>query len=401
MNLTFYYMEYKISLDHLEVFFSWNDIIKNHKLVFEINETNTSSWYIEYTDKNGEIFKFKYSLATPSWYFKGYKFETIIDDEILDLFNVCFWDISWTIKSRNKITFYSSFLVCFWNDWVFDFIQDFFDVRFIDWLRRFDIALDLPENKKNLIDSFKTVPTSEIWWNKKDKERETIYFWNRKNKTILVRIYDKIKDTIKKWKTHLFDFWDVKNMTRVEIEFWLNFIKWVNSEIEILTYWNLLLDYQTLRDLFFSRINSFVWYFSDERFMKEYKMAKYIPKIDNIDNYYIKYGQLPSYHKRVIERCWRYIKMLWLEQFLSISYSKMDNSEIIEIYQKFLETFRFRIKNKITKKYKDIKKKNFREKNDFAEEILTYLFDYNQDLSDELLFELSITFDKFKKRNNL
>lgn len=393
-------MEFKISLDHLELFFSWKNIITHQDFTFEINETNTSAWYLNYVDKNGEIFKFKYSLATPSWYFKGFKFETIIDDEIIDLFNVSYWDISWNIKSKNKITFYSSFFVVFWKEWVFDFIQSFFDTTFIDWLRRFDIAVDIPENKQNLINSFKKIPSSEIWWNKEEQERETIYFWNRKNKLILVRIYDKIKDTVKKWKTHLFDFWDSKNMTRVEIEFWLNFIKWVNRLKEVLVYKDLLLDDLILRDLFFSRIQSYVWYFFEEKFTKQYKMAKYTPKVENLDKYFIKYGQLPRYDRKVIERCWKYIKMLWLKWFLNISFSKIENSEVIQIYEDFIKYFRFRLKNKIVKKYK-VSNKSFKEKVELTEEIFSYLFAWKQDLSDELLFELSITFEKFLNRNHL
>lgn len=396
-------MEYKLSLDHLEVFFWWNNIFRDieiEKTLFKINDTNTSAWYIDYTlnDKN---LRFKYSLVTPTWYLQGFKFETVFEWEIIDLFHVSFWDSSWTIKTRNKITFYSSFLVSYWPDFIFDFIQDFFIDEYIDWLRRFDIALDLPENKQNLIKTFKKIPSSEIGWNREEKERETIYFWNRKNKTTLVRIYDKIKDTLKKWKSFLYDFWDAENVTRVEIEFWLNFIKWVNREIEILKYWSLLLDSKTLRDVFFSRINDYLWYFSQEEFLKNYKMVKYTPRVDNVDNYFLKYWQLPSYHKKVVERCWKYIKMLWLEQFLSIVYSWLEDNEIIDIFDNFFSSYRFRIKNRISKKYKDIKKKNFKEKNELTEEILSYLFDYNQDLSDELAFELWVTFDKFKKRNNL
>lgn len=390
--------EYQISLDHLEIYLKTDKFFRNFNLLEEINETNTSLAYYDYVSEDWEIIDFKYSINTPSNYSKGYTFSTLVNNKIIDAFNIAFWKKEW-INSKHKLTIYASFIVAYWTDFIYKFLNDFFDVNNFDWLKRFDIALDIPENKQNFLNSLKIKPTSQIEWDEEKWEFETIYFWRRKNKTFMLRVYDKIKDTLKKWKTFLYDFWDATDFTRLEFEFWSQFCKKTNNTDEPpLTYDKLLLDKQVLRDLFFSKINKISSYFFDEKFYNNYVMKNPEPAIKNLKDFYLNYNVLPRNQITRIKSNKKYIDILWLYWFLSLCTDSFSDEDLAEIHQRFYDKIKGRIRAKYSK-LEEFDTKAIILKKKFFEDVLDYVFGVKTIYSDEMYKQFSKTIDRFFKRN--
>jgi hypothetical protein len=282
--------EYSICLDHLEIFFSSNDIFKPEIWFnYNINDTNTSFSYI-----NNNDLELQYKIVTPKNYVKWFTFSFIFNWKIIDAFNVSFWDNQKDIKTQNKITFYASFILIYWKTYILDLIDNIFLTKNFNDLRRFDIACDIPETKEKLISHFKQKPTTELNFNNEKNEYETYYFWLRKKYNILIRIYDKILDTFKKNKQFLYDFKDIENLTRFEIEFWYNEIRKINNNPKLkekITYKTLLSSEKILRDLFFSRAIKYNSFFSNNEF-NEYNIVYIKPKILDLNNYFLEFHQL-------------------------------------------------------------------------------------------------------------
>lgn len=390
--------EYQISLDHLEIYLKTDKFFKNFNLLKEINETNTNLAYYDYVWEDWEVIEFKYSINTPANYSKGYTFSTLVNNKIIDAFNVALAKKEW-VRSNHKLTIYASFIVAYWTEFIYKFLNDFFDTANFDRLKRFDIALDLPETKENFLNSLKIKPTSQLEWDEEKKEFETIYFGRRRNRTFMLRVYDKIKDTLKKWKSFLYDFWDATDVTRLEFEFWSQFCKKTNTTDETaLTYETLLLDKQVLRDLFFSKINKISSYFFDEQFYKNYVMKNPEPSVKNLKDFYLNYNALPKNQITRIKTNKKYIDILWLYWFLSLCTDWFTDEDLAEIHQRFYDKIKGRIRSKYSK-WETFDAKSLVIKKKFFEDVLDYVFDVKTIYSDEIYKQFSKTFDRFFKRN--
>lgn len=96
----------------------------------------------------------------------------------------------------------------FWVE-LFYFLMSYFNFEFLKY-KRFDLAMDFALDttyffKEILMDKFKEDKTLNLFQN--NGKIETIYFWKKSNKDNnyqLVRIYDKILDSVKKEKLFLY-----------------------------------------------------------------------------------------------------------------------------------------------------------------------------------------------------
>lgn len=389
--------EYTINLDHLEIFFNWNDIIKKkYNFQKNINESNTSSGYLHYND-----LEFQYKIVTPQNYKIWFTFSFIYKWHIIDAFNISFWDNEREIKTRSKITFYASFMVVYGNDFILELIKEIFIYDNLEELRRFDIACDIPEKKENLIKHFKWKPTTELNFDKDNKEYETYYFWSRKWKKILIRIYNKILDTFKKQKQFLYDFRKTDNLTRFEIEFWSTEIKNINNELKNkqLNFKSILSDKKMLLDLFYSRAIKYNTFFSDKAF-SDYKIKYIPPKINDLNEYYLDNKKLPKrWQKNAIWISKKLIETIWLKEFLKLCYNDFEDLKEIEKIIDFVNRhLKGNNKNKITKKLKHIKNKPYKleYKIELIEKIIDYIINNNNILSDEVYLELEHTIKKIE-----
>lgn len=190
------------------------------ELIFNLDDDNTSLAYINILWIN-----FKYSKIFPKGYEYGLKFETIIDDKIIDCFAILKGRKWRVITSKNKVVFYSSFFILEHLKKLPFSILEFTTAFNYVWINRLDLAFDIPYNIEILQEElFKNVNFfAQIWRDVKNELfSQTYYIWNPRsdrNRKYIFRIYDKILDTFRKQKGFLYPH--LQNQTdvrRIELE---------------------------------------------------------------------------------------------------------------------------------------------------------------------------------------
>lgn len=102
-------------------------------------------------------------------------------------------------------------------------------------LHRWDLKIDIigvsvNEFMKKLKNNNRDIE-KRIWLIYQKKwELETVYLWDKSSKYAFPRIYDKNKDTIKKWKQVFYEEYLKQPVTRIEIQCGSNFIWELNTE---------------------------------------------------------------------------------------------------------------------------------------------------------------------------
>ena len=333
-------MELQIKLDELEIIF--NEDIFELSDIFKIslqniNTSNTDRATFDFTDdETCEYEKYTYSIFNVNWYNPGLMFSYTYQDEVINAFSILFSWKQWAVTTENKITIYGSFLQEKWRDYIYNLLENIFKTKEFIWLRRFDVACDIPIRKKELIDSFITTPKSTLNFNKKKQEHETIYFWQRSNRTRLIRIYDKILDTFKKEKNSIYDFTETDDLTRIEVEFWKTAIDAMNDRELYVDYKKLLKEDLLLKNLFIQSVYNHIWYFQDIDYTKHHF---FYPRrhVQNLKEYYIKFNQLPDWYQTNWFWIFKKIKeAIWFEGFFDYLYWA---TELKNWLDKFLEFY--------------------------------------------------------------
>jgi len=120
---------------------------------------------------------------------------------------------------------------------ILDYIEENIDLDYVDrannkkyhTLKRLDLALDVSRDISNILSHFTELKQKwgEIYGN--GGKTETYYIWEpkiRKNKALLIRVYDKIADIFEKEKEEFYaDYLKIWNVTRLEIEFRSDLLK--------------------------------------------------------------------------------------------------------------------------------------------------------------------------------
>lgn len=211
----------------------WVDYIR--AIISTENNKNINFLKLKWLSKNSNFFGLDFywfdlimqELPVDSWKWKK-MYQLLYKNT-----SICFIWIDW-IKKGNitpadfiEITW--QWLSIFWID-VFYFLMDYFSLDFLRY-KRIDFAMDLFINthyfwEKVLMKKYKKEKTYTPII--KQGILETIYFWERdiqKNNYQLIRIYDKIKDSVKKEKLYLYnedrkneDWVWYKDVTRFEVE---------------------------------------------------------------------------------------------------------------------------------------------------------------------------------------
>ena len=107
---------------------------------------------------NGDLMKFNYSKISAKGYPLGYKFTTILRDEIIPCFALFYGGKSGVTTSSDKLTIYSTFFVVEQNGWfpsgtIKNVLRENFDIQ-IGSIRRMDISFDTTEELPNIIKRF-------------------------------------------------------------------------------------------------------------------------------------------------------------------------------------------------------------------------------------------------------
>ena len=384
-----------IYLDEMEILFKERDIFKID--VVNINTSNTERANYIYTNEDGEYEKYTYIKFCIAGYDDGFLFQYTYEGETVNAFSVLFWKKKGSVTTENKITFYGSFLHEKGRTYILELIEDFFKTENFLGLRRFDVACDVPESKKNIIQSFKRKPKTELNYDAKKQEHETYYFWNRQNRTRLIRVYDKVLDTFKKWKWHLYNFTEHDNVTRIEVEFWKTAIDAMNENETYVSYDILLRSDLVLKNLFLQSVINSIWYFEEVDFNKyEFSYPRRHKK--DLKEYYMKHKQLPEWYRKngfwLFQKIRKAIGFKWFFEYLfeDIELEKWLDKFMDFYYKKKWAEKRVRIANMSS--WKMIKSIYDREQ--LAEDIFEMLYKQKSVSSDVVCSELQKTIRKLK-----
>lgn len=210
--------EVKNIKENIHFDYYWIDIIRN------LDFDNTNNAFFEYYWHT-----FTYRPAIFKWGFDWLIFTSVFDGYAIDLFGFRFSKQCFGGKQDTKeiVIFYSSFFILEKLNKLNFTIENFFNTFFDDYckLHRIDICIDIPTTIEQLKTTiFKdTEFFSKMWIDKKNPLfHQTYYIKNPRtseNRSYLIRIYDKVLDTWKKWKQFLYPHLKNNNdVRRIELE---------------------------------------------------------------------------------------------------------------------------------------------------------------------------------------
>lgn len=128
--------------------------------------------------------------------------------------------VSELITTKNYFVVYWKAFRVFSIEEILAFIEEHLD---IGSLKRFDLALDASEDIEYVLHEFNELSQkwARIYW--EWGKIQTYYIWekqNRFNRSLLIRIYDKIADIHAKWLQRLYpEYLNEEGVTRMELEF--------------------------------------------------------------------------------------------------------------------------------------------------------------------------------------
>lgn len=311
-------------IDELEFLIDLEKFIHYEDLDFNLNDTNTSFWYINILNV-----EFKYSKIYPKWYKDGLKFETIIDNKIIDCFAIIRWRNNNIIKSKDKCVFYSSFFVLERLEKLsfslLDFLHLFSYSNSKLKLHRIDIALDLKLDIKTINQKIfsKVNFFAQIGKDLKNEKYSQTYYINNprsnNNRKFIFRIYDKILDSFKKQKTFLFPHLkNNDNVRRIELELRpIECQRFIDYDI----YDIIINNDNCLQKIFFNYFNKY----SDIKInYDKIKLIHYTNDSVDLNDFYLNYNQLPEYY---VSRAHWYINNIinnvWIDAFFDVIIKKL------------------------------------------------------------------------------
>lgn len=211
------------SIDHIEIFWT----IKNFDTLFRGMDGDNShirefEWYtLEKTDK-----------------IRSYQYKITFWRDNIPVFAWYRWDqLNMYIETRDYFVAYGSAFRVHSFPEILEFIEthlnldgsDFYKKRKHHSLKRIDLALDIKQDINDIVSRFKELKQK---WSKFFDEKwllQTYYIWEkqmRKNKALLIRIYDKIADIYQKEKQLYYPWYlKEKSVTRAELEFRSDLLK--------------------------------------------------------------------------------------------------------------------------------------------------------------------------------
>jgi len=231
----------KFSVDYIEVYWAF----KNVKALIKGLDTDNSNMAVfnEFTVMYDEVKNYSYKL-------------TFILNDI-----PCFAYYEWNmineyIETKDYFVVYGKAFQIFSLAEIIDFINE---NLFINKVRRFDLALDVNKSIQEIFTDFRILKQKGSMFFDEKWGIQTYYIWekkNRLNKSLLIRIYDKIADIKQKELQSLYsDYLLYDNVTRLELEF--------RSELSCNLVLNGLLDRSYIFWLFLAYISKHTEIFSE------------------------------------------------------------------------------------------------------------------------------------------
>lgn len=339
------------------------------KIFQSLNSSNTPDFNFDYKD-----FSFNGSLNKINWYHSWIIFKTsTLDNKTISAFHLNFGKKQGIASTPNEIVIYSTFIQYLTNlygqknafKFLKDFILDNFDSLKICMIpRRLDLCFDIPTSKKEIYElaiKNKVNFTTELNKTKRANNiPQTMYIGNKTlnpHKPVL-RIYDKILDSTKKGKMHLYPFFKgASDVTRLEIEFNAKPLQALAKNTHILEWDNLLSysNFENIKSLFKSQLQAFLPFidvldFKTQNF--EYSRSNWSITTANLKEYYAEMGQLPHYHQTIAPGIIKKVReATWPRAILNILFADLSEKEQKELSLGLIEVLQNpNFKRKVKKK---------------------------------------------------
>jgi len=283
-----------------EIFWCWLDYLEVLWTSKKIEEITTSlSKDIDWYAKSDE---FPWYLVRRVEKVMNYEYKIILRKNGFDCFAYHKWMQQWSIDTKDFISAYwTAFRVFDSSDEIINFILDNIEYR---WLRRFDIAVDISEDIKDVHKNFKKNKWKWSLFFDDKWDIQTFYIWEKQkklNKRQLIRCYNKIDDIKRTTRQVLYpEYLAQEHITRIEIEYRSELTKGV----DILD----LMSIKFLYNLFYSYISKHTGIFSQIKF-DEHKLTSIRKRVSIED---LKYDELlKSRYVNIFMWYWKTILEIW------------------------------------------------------------------------------------------
>lgn len=369
-----------------------SDHFQNTEINENLNTSNKPDTNIILSDINFQVLPCKIKN-----YSSGFQFNTTINQVTWCLFSIHFGRQQWNTRTKNKLVFHWKFFASFTPDFQKYFIQTNFNTDlFEEYSKSFDICLDIPKLKKEILNPLEIEKINQPFWNMpfyhyseneyldnkenilkdcvlsedsvltyKNKSwlfymvpydhHETLYFRKYQDPNFRIRLYDKIAEARNDGKISLYDWiWNYKNMNRLEVQFETNIANNYKRQ-DLLDNKNNILE-----NLFYEKTSIYFSYVRNHITLdwldKSFKSMTINRIKRNTWITYLEYWNLPKKYTQVI---WWWIKNLYSDIWpRGLAYVIMDNKSQKEKETLLMEliNYTFLDDEKINEKLEDYKK---------------------------------------------
>lgn len=206
----------------------------------------------------------------------NYEYKIVFNYKWIDCYAYHVWQENWAVTTEDYLAVYWIAFVIFPDlSEIIDFINNELDIT---WLRRFDLALDVLTNIKEVHKNFNKVKQKGSIFFDEHWDVQTFYIWEKKkknNRYKLLRVYNKKDDILIKNRQRFYpDYLKKDNVTRIEIE--------IRSELAKNCTLESLLDRSYIFDMYLTYISRYTDIFKWLKF-KETRLNQINKKV-SIDN---------------------------------------------------------------------------------------------------------------------
>lgn len=249
----FYYLNLDVmKLRQTDIYYFGVDYIEVLWKLKRLNEINFWFWFEDWNRKT--IFPW-FELRRDDRV-TNYEYKIVFNYKWIDCYAYHVWKENWAVTTEDYMAIYWIAFVLFPElSEIIDFINKEME---INKLRRFDLAIDVLKDIKQIHKKFKKLKQKWSIFFDENWEIQTFYIWEKKkknNRYKLLRVYNKKYDIhIKHRQKHYPDYLKQKDVTRIEIE--------IRSELAKNCTLNSLLDRSYIFDMFLTYINNYTEIFS-------------------------------------------------------------------------------------------------------------------------------------------
>lgn len=205
-----------MKISQKDIYYFWVDYIE---VVWTLKKLNDINFWIAFSDWNRKTI-FPWFEVRRENKVTNYEYKIVFNYKWTDCYAYHIWQENWAVTTYDYLAVYGIAFVIFPElSEIIEFITAELEVM---WLRRFDLALDVLSNIKEVHKNFKKLKQKWSIFFDDEWEVQTFYIWEKKkknNRYKLLRVYNKKDDILIKHRQKFYpDYLTKENVTRIEIE---------------------------------------------------------------------------------------------------------------------------------------------------------------------------------------